>query len=103
MALIKAKSSSPVETGEDFSPLCLYEYHYKKISLISQVIKIFFLKTFFISYSKELGLNRKPNFPPVETGGSFSTLCLYEYHKKFQTTKCPLRKKGGVILVRYAC
>jgi len=30
-ALIKAKSSSPVETGEDFSPLCLYEYHYKKI------------------------------------------------------------------------
>jgi len=32
-ALIKAKSSSPVETGEDFSPLCLYEYHYKKILL----------------------------------------------------------------------
>jgi len=31
MALIKAKSSSSVETKEDFSPLCLYEYHYKNL------------------------------------------------------------------------
>ena len=69
MALIKAKSSSFVETKEDFSPLCLYEYHYKNLFFVRKIVTIYIR-------DKGLGLNQKPNSSPVETGEGFSTLCL---------------------------